>query len=80
MNLQIRDPRADELARRVAARRNISMTEAVIDALEAECQHVCAATPLAQRLGAIADELARLAKPGGREMTKNDVDGMWGHP
>jgi len=80
MNLQIRDPRAHELARRIAERRHISMTEAVVDALEAEYRRVSAEQSLAQRLGAIADELGALAKPGGREMTKDEVDRMWGHP
>ncbi len=80
MNLQIRDPRARELARRIALRRHISMTEAVVEALEVEYRRVSAQETLAERLGAIADELASLAKPGGREMTKDEVDAMWGHP
>ncbi|GLR67807.1 hypothetical protein GCM10010909_24880 [Acidocella aquatica] len=79
MNLQIRDPRARELARRIAHRRHISMTEAVIEALEAEFRRISAQQPLAERLDAIADELATLAKPGGRDMTKDEVDAMWGH-
>jgi len=80
MNLQIRDPRAHELARRIAQRRHISMTDAVIEALEAEYRRVSAQLPLAARLNAVADELAALAKPGGREMTKDEIDAMWGHP
>lgn len=80
MNLQIRDPRARELARRIAHRRHISMTEAVVEALEAEFRRVSAQQPLAERLGAIADDLAALARPGGRDMTKDEVDTMWGHP
>ncbi len=54
MNLQIRDPRARDLAKRIAQRRHVSMTDAVIDALEAEYRRVSAAQPLAARLGAIA--------------------------
>lgn len=80
MNLQIRDPRARDLARRIAQRRHISMTEAVVEALEAEYRRVSARQTLAERLGAIADELADLAKPGGRDMTKNEIDALWGHP
>lgn len=38
MNLQIRDPRAHELASELARKRNISMTDAVIAAPEAELQ------------------------------------------
>jgi antitoxin VapB len=80
MNLQIRDPRARDLAKRIAQRRHVSMTDAVIDALEAEYRRVSAAQPLAARLGAIADELALLATPGGRDMTAQEIDAMWGQP
>ena len=38
---------------------------------------LAAQQPLAERLGAIADDLAALAKPGGRDMTKDEVDAMW---
>ncbi|MBU6418417.1 MAG: type II toxin-antitoxin system VapB family antitoxin [Proteobacteria bacterium] len=80
MNLQIRDPRARELAKRIAERRHISMTEAVVEALEAEYRRVAAERSLAERLGALADELAAMAKPGGRDMTQEEIDEMWGHP
>ena len=40
MNSPDRDPRARELARRLAANAKISMTEAVIEALEAELARV----------------------------------------
>jgi antitoxin VapB len=56
------------------------MTEAVVEALEAEYRRVAAQSPLAERLGAIADELAHLAQPGGRDMTDEEIDAMWGHP
>lgn len=79
MNLQIRDPRARELARRIAERRHISMTETVVEALEAEYRRVSAQQSLAERLDAIANELAALAKPGGRDMTKDEIDALWGH-
>lgn len=80
MNLQIRDPRARELARRLAARRGVSMTEAVIDALEAELRRTPADKPLSARLKAIADDLATLAKPGGRDLTKDEIGDLWGQP
>ncbi|OYY32640.1 MAG: transcriptional regulator, partial [Rhodospirillales bacterium 35-66-84] len=35
--------------------------------------------PLASRLKQIATALAAEAQPGGREMTKDEVDAMWGH-
>lgn len=79
MNLQIRDPRAHELARRLAEKRKVSMTEAVIEALEAELRRESDRTPLANRLALIADELKAKAGQGGREMTKDEIDAMWGH-
>jgi antitoxin VapB len=79
MRLQIRDPRARELACKIAEQRHISMTDAVIQALETECCRLAAQQSLAVRLGAIADELAIIAKPGGRGMTKDEIDVMWGH-
>jgi len=56
------------------------MTEAVVEALEAEYRRVSAEQSLAERLGAIADELVVLANPGGQDMTKDEIDAMWGHP
>lgn len=79
MNLQIRDPRAHELARKLAAKRKVSLTEAVIEALEAELERENARKPLAERLAAIANDLKAKAGEGGREMSKDEIDAMWGH-
>lgn len=79
MNLQIRDPRAHQLARQLAEKRHISLTEAVIEALEAQLQQESAQTPMATRLAEIADRLHAKATAGGRDMTKDEVDAMWGH-
>jgi antitoxin VapB len=79
MNLQIRDPRAHELAQKLARKRKISMTEAVIAALEAALQREADARPLADRLAEIARELAAPAKPGGHDMSQDEIDEMWGH-
>ncbi|SIT56498.1 conserved hypothetical protein [Mesorhizobium prunaredense] len=80
MNLQIRDPRARELARQLAAKRNISMTEAVIEALESELKREGGRIPLAERLAAIANDIKAKAGQGGRAVTKDEIDDMWGHP
>lgn len=77
VNLQIRDPRAHKLARDLAAKRKVSLTEAVIDALEAELKRT--QMPLAERLAAIADTLQAKAMKGGRDMSKDEIDEMWGH-
>ncbi|MDR0781514.1 MAG: type II toxin-antitoxin system VapB family antitoxin [Pseudomonadales bacterium] len=79
MYLQIRDPRARELARKIAQRRHVSMTEVVVQALETEYRRVATQPPLATRLSEIADELAAIAKPGGQDMSKDEIDAMWGH-
>lgn len=46
MRLNIRDPRAAELARALAARRRITMTEATIAALEAGLKRDAQTVPL----------------------------------
>ncbi len=81
MNLQIRHPRAHDLARQLAERKKISMTDAVIGALEEELRRTeeKEQLPLEARVRAIVDELHALAKPGGRDMTKGEIDEMWGH-
>ena len=80
MNLQIRNPRAHELAKRLARRRGVSITDAVIAALEADLMAVAEPRPLNQRVADIAAELRAMAKPGGQDMTKADIDAMWGQP
>lgn len=79
MNLQIRDPRARELARKLAEKRRVSMTEAVIGALEAELRRERAGEPLSARLAAISTRLKAQAQGVGRQVTKQEIDEMWGH-
>ena len=79
MNLQIRDPRARDLARQLAEKRKISMTEAVIEALESELQREREQIPLSERLAAISNDLKAKAGSGGRDLTKDEIDEMWGH-
>lgn len=78
MPLNIRDPRAAELARDLARRRGTTMTQAIIGALEAEIERDRAEKPLAERLLAIANDLHAKAKPGGRLMTRDEIDDLWG--
>jgi antitoxin VapB len=79
MTLQIRDDRARTLAKQLADRRQVTMTEAVIQALEAELRREAEAVPLAERVAYIAGELAAAAGPNRRTMTKDEIDAMWGH-
>jgi antitoxin VapB len=79
MNLQIRDPRARELAQKLAEKRKVSMTDAVIGALQAELGREQERTMLADRLAPLIAELRSKARKGGHVMTKDEVDSMWGH-
>lgn len=80
MDLHIRNPRARELARQLAEKRKISMTKAVIEALETELVRQSRHTPLGERLAQIADDLRTKAGALGRPMDKDEIDEMWGHP
>lgn len=79
MTLQIRDNRARELAQELASRRNVTMTEAVIQALEAELRREVEKEPLADRIARIAATLAAEAGPNRHVMSKEEIDAMWGH-
>lgn len=78
MALHIRDERAATLARRLADRRGVTMTEAVIAALEGALQRED--RPLRERLAEIAADARRLADPRRqRPLTKRDSDALWGN-
>ena len=74
---EMTEPRS--LARRLAERKGISMTEAVIDALESALLR--GERPLAERLAEIAADARRLGDPRRRRpMTAQDADALWGRP
>jgi antitoxin VapB len=79
--LNVRDPRAAVLAKRLGRLRGQSMTEATIYALEAAIrrEQERERTPLAERLAAIARDLRAKGGPNGRELTREEIDAMWGH-
>ncbi len=79
MQLNVRDSRAAELAKTLAAWRGTSMTEAVIAALEIALEQERKRLPLAERFASIAAALAAKGKPGGRDLTKEEIDELWGH-
>jgi len=74
----IRDPRAAQLARELAARRQTTMTAAVIGALESELRREKEKRTLAQRLHDITRRAAEMAGPNRRELTKDEIDALWG--
>jgi len=78
MALHIRDDRAARLARQLANRKGITMTQAVVEALEGALARE--GRPLSERLEEIAREAARIANPARRRsMKKDDIDDLWGN-
>ncbi|ARN83910.1 type II toxin-antitoxin system VapB family antitoxin [Methylocystis bryophila] len=76
--LSIRDPRAAELAKLLAARRKTTMTEAIIVALENELKRERERVPLPERLARLAVKARKLAGPKGRDVPKEELDEFWG--
>lgn len=78
MALHIRDERAARLAKQLAARKGVTMTAAVVGALESALARE--ERPLAERLADIAREAARAGnRARGRVRTKREIDKLWGH-
>ncbi len=79
MTLQIRDERARALAEQLARKRQVTMTAAVIQALEAELRRETEKDSLSDRIGRIADDLLSQAGPNGKPVSKEEIDDLWGH-
>ena len=79
MTLTIDDPQAAELARKLADRRGQTVEDAVTEALRNELKREQEQRPLYDRLKEISDRLLAKSKGEGREVTKEDMDRMWGH-
>ena len=54
------------------------MTEAIAHALARGAQTRARKRPLVERLETLADETLAMAGPDGREMTKEEIDALWG--
>lgn len=78
MALNIRDTRAENLAKELAASRHITMTQAVIEALSNELERERQKVPLAERIEALRQTRFNGVMQG-RDMTKDEIDAMWGH-
>ena len=79
MGISIRDPEAGRLARELAALRKTTMTEAIVQALRAELKRERDKRPLAERLEELAQETMAMAGPNPRDVTKEEIDELWGH-
>jgi antitoxin VapB len=78
MGISIRDPKVGELARELARLRKTDMTEAIGHALRSELERERTKSPLVERLKRIADETVAMAGPNPREVTKEEIDDLWG--
>ena len=77
MNLHVKDPRALELAQKLAEQKGVSVDQAVVSALEAQLAE--RPETLAEFGHRLAQELKARGKPGGRDLTKDEIDQLWGH-
>jgi antitoxin VapB len=77
-SISIRDPEAGKLARELAGLRGTNMTEAILHALRSELERERDKRPLREQLEELARELKAEAGPNPREVTKEDIDAMWG--
>jgi antitoxin VapB len=76
MGISIRDREVGELARELAKLRKTNMTEAIAHALRTELKRERDKRPLAERLAELAARAE--AGPNPRDVTKEDIDAMWG--
>jgi len=78
MALNIRDNRAARLAKRLAERKGVTMTQAVVGALESALAREV--RPLQERIADIAREAGRLGnRRSRRAVKKRDIDALWGN-
>jgi hypothetical protein len=78
MPLLIRDNRAVWLARQLAARRGMAISQAVIWALENALAQ--GDRPLRERIADIARDASRLSRgKHGRAIKKHEIDDLWGN-
>ncbi len=65
------------MARELADRRGVTMTDVIVDALQRQLREERAAMPVAGHLLAIGKASAAKARPGGHEPARDEMDGMW---
>ena len=78
MTMSIRDPQAADLARLLATKRKTTMTQAIIVALQNELRRETDKDSLETRLDRMLDKHLG-GRMLGRDMTKDEIDAMWGH-
>lgn len=85
MTLTLRDPEVIRMARELATLRGISEADAITAALAAELRREKEAASVSERVAAVADRLMAIgararadAGPNAREVTRDEIDAMWG--
>ena len=77
MPMNIRDPRAEELAKKLAGLRGSTMTRVVIEALEGEIERERRMRPLRERVAALRARHGFTARMG-HDLSKDQIDELWG--
>jgi antitoxin VapB len=78
MGLNIRNESVAQLARELAATSKTTVTGAIKEALEEALDRERRNLSLAERLEALAQRKKAEAGPNARELTKDEIDEMWG--
>lgn len=79
MNLQVRNPRARALAVEIARARGMSISDAVVNALQKDAAALPSRRrPTAEIAAEIRAELEAMGNPGGRDWTREERDDMMG--
>jgi antitoxin VapB len=76
MPLNIRDPRAQKLAKDLARRRGTTMTAVIVEALEKETRAPQKQDAL-DRIKTLQKAVKSSATPAGRDITKEELDSLW---
>jgi antitoxin VapB len=75
--LNIRNPLAGKLAKELASRRNITLTEAIISALQEELRRDNERKPLETRLRDVVARHTKGRVATGRDLTKPEITELW---
>lgn len=79
MTLQIRDERADRMARELANRLHTTKTDVVIRSLEEMLKVENSKLTVQDHIKRIAEEFHRRSPGNGQDLTKDEIDSLWGH-
>lgn len=78
MAFHVKDPATDKAVRRLAKLKGKTLTAAIREAVEHEYERAKDPRSLIERIAAIQDEAAALAKPGGKPADKQFYDELSG--